>query len=70
MVYMFYLHLISQMFILKLLGFWAAYPGEHLSVFSRESLREPILNSCGLYIFKETHESVTLDLENTWFSWS
>ena len=52
----------------KALGFWAAYPGEHLSVLSRQSL-EPILNNCGLYIIKETHECVTLDLPDTWFSY-
>ena len=52
----------------RALGFWAAYPGEHLSVLSRQSL-EPILNSCGLYITKETHECVSLDLPDTWYSY-
>ncbi len=52
----------------KALGFWSAFPGEHLSVLSRKSL-EPILNKSGLYIFKEYHESVTLDFADRWFSY-
>ena len=50
----------------KALDFWACFPGEHLSVFSR-SVLEPILNKCGLNIIKEYHESVTMDFPEDWF---
>lgn len=50
------------------LDFWSCFPGEHLSVLSRRFL-EPIFNKYGLYVIKEGHECVTMDLPNTWYKY-
>lgn len=52
----------------KALDFWAAYPGEHLSVFSRKVL-EPVLNKCGFEVIGEHHESVTMKSAGRWFKY-
>lgn len=50
------------------LDFWAAYPGEHLSVLSRRVL-EPLLQRAGFQVVAEHHECVTLKAPGRWFKY-
>ena len=50
------------------LDFWSCFPGEHLSVLSRRFL-EPLFNKYDLYVTKEYHECVTMDLPGTWYKY-
>lgn len=51
----------------RALDFWAAAPGEHITVLSRRFL-EPMLEQAGLRIIEEKHESVTLKRPSDWFA--
>lgn len=53
----------------RALDFWAAYPGEHLSVLSRRVL-EPLLTGAGFEIIDERHESVTVKGSGRWFHYA
>ncbi|MDX2184417.1 MAG: class I SAM-dependent methyltransferase [Gemmatimonadaceae bacterium] len=53
----------------RALDFWAMAPGEHLSVLSRAVL-EPILESVGLVVLHESHESVTTKTADRWFKYA
>lgn len=51
----------------RALDFWAACPGEHLTVLSRRYL-EPFLTKAGFEIVGELHEAVMLKKANDWFA--
>ena len=52
----------------KSLDFWAMAPGEHLSVFSLDSLNQ-ILQECGFEIVRVERESVTIKTYGRWYDY-
>jgi len=52
----------------KSLDFWAMAPGEHLSVFSLDSLNQ-ILQGCGFEIVRVERESVTIKTYGRWYDY-